>query len=326
MNGVVNVFRGVVRNAAGEAGGQLLLDGFHFGAHPLDHVQRVGVGQNPDAHEDRLLAVKPHLRVVILRAQLHVGHVAQPHEPVAGLADDEIAELLDGAEIGVGGQVHLDQRTLGAADGGKEIIVGQRQANLVRADVERGQAVGFEPDAHGEGAAAQDVRALHAFQRGEPGLDHADEVIGDLVRLQNVRGETQIAGGNLRVGGFDVDHGHFGLRRQVVADLVHLGADFGERLVGVVIQLEPGGDGGQAQRAARLQVFNAVGGGDGALERRGDEAAHQLGAGADIDGGDGDGGVFTARILADVERADGLETGDQNHQVHHQRQHRPPDK
>ena len=47
VDGVVNVFCGVVRDAAGEAGGHLLFDGFHFGAHALDHVQRVGVGQRP---------------------------------------------------------------------------------------------------------------------------------------------------------------------------------------------------------------------------------------------------------------------------------------
>src|ERR1022692_4524580 len=38
---------------------------------------------------------------------------------------------------------------------------------------------------------AENVRALHARQRGEPRLDHAHEIVGDLVRFQNVRREAQ---------------------------------------------------------------------------------------------------------------------------------------
>ena len=59
-----------------------------------------GSGQTP--MNTALFAAEPHLRIVILRAQHHVGHVAQPDELVAGLADDEVAELLDGAQVGVG--------------------------------------------------------------------------------------------------------------------------------------------------------------------------------------------------------------------------------
>ena len=198
-------------------------------------------------------------------------------------------------------------------------------ADLAGIDVQRRHAVGLEPDAHRERAPAQDVRALDAFERREARLDHADKVIGNLVGLQNVRGETQVGGGELRIGGLDVDDRHFGFRRKVVANLVHLGADFSERLVGIVIEFEPDGDGGQTERAAGLDVINAVGGGDGPFQRRGDEPAHQVGAGADIDGGDGHRGVVAARILPHDERADRLEPGDQNHQVHHQGEHRPAD-
>ena len=73
--------------------------------------------------------------------------------------------------------------------------------------------------------------------------------------------------------------------------------------------------------ALGLHVIDAVGGGDGPLQRRGDEAAHQVGAGADIDGGDGHRGVLAARVLADIEGADGLQAGDDDHQVDHQGQH-----
>ena len=79
------------------------------------------------------------------------------------------------------------------ADGGKKIIRRQRHAHLVRADVVSREAVGLEPDAHRERATAEDVRFLHAFERGEARLHDAREVIGDLIRLQNVRGKTQVS-------------------------------------------------------------------------------------------------------------------------------------
>ena len=108
--------------------------------------------------------------------------------------------------------------------------------------------------------------------------------------------------------------------RQVAAHLVHLGADLGQGLGGIVVELEAHGDGGEAEGALRLHVVDAVGGGDGPLQRRGDEAAHQVGAGADVDGGDGDRRVFAARILADVQGADRLQAGDDDDQVDDQGQ------
>ena len=52
-----------------------------------------------------------------------------------------------------------------------------------------------------------------------------------------------------------------------------------------------------------------------ALERGGDEAAHQVGARAHVGGGDGDGRVLAARVLPDVERPDRLHPGDDDEEV-----------
>ena len=65
----------------------------------------------------------------------------------------------------------------------RKLLAASACADLGRADVERRHPVGLEPDAHGEGAAAQDVRALHAFEGGEARLHDAHQVIGDLVLL-----------------------------------------------------------------------------------------------------------------------------------------------
>ncbi len=41
---------------------------------------------------------------------------------------------------------------------------------------------------------AENVRALDAIEGRQARLNDAREIVGDLVRLQNVRGKTQIAG------------------------------------------------------------------------------------------------------------------------------------
>ena len=113
--------------SACHAGRQLLLDLLHLDAHAFDDVQRVGVRQHPDAHEDSFLAGEPHFGVVVFRAEHDVGDVAQPHRRVPVLlADDQVLELIDRVQVGVGGQVDLKQRAFGAADGGEEVVLRQR--------------------------------------------------------------------------------------------------------------------------------------------------------------------------------------------------------
>jgi hypothetical protein len=101
-----------------------------------------------------------------------------------------------------------------------------------------------------------------------------------------------------------------------------LGLDLRQRRVGVVVELEVHRDGAHALRARRLHVVDAVGAGDDPLERGGDEAADKIGIRADIDGRDPDDRDVAARILADAERADRLETSQENDQVHDDREDR----
>ena len=76
----VDVGCAVVGDAALHAGGQFLLDLLHLGPDPLDHVDRVRIGQNENAHEDGALAGEADLGVVIFRAEDHVRDVTQPDE------------------------------------------------------------------------------------------------------------------------------------------------------------------------------------------------------------------------------------------------------
>ena len=109
MNGVVDVSSRVVSDASGHAGRKFLLNLFHLCAHALDHVDRVRVRQNPDAHEDGFLAGETHLGVIIFRAQLDVGDIAQAHERSLVLAHDEFFEILGRVQIRVRRQIDLEE-------------------------------------------------------------------------------------------------------------------------------------------------------------------------------------------------------------------------
>ena len=132
VNGVVDVSGGVVGHLRLHAGRQFLLDLLELDADALDHVDRVGVRQHPNAHEHRFLAGEPHLGVVIFRAEDDVGDIAQPNQRVLVLADHQLFELVGGVQIGVRGQIDLKKRTFGAADGSEKIVLGQSIAHLRR--------------------------------------------------------------------------------------------------------------------------------------------------------------------------------------------------
>ncbi len=80
-----------------------------------------------------------------------------------------------------------------------------------------------------------------------------------------------------------------------------------------------------ALRARRLHVVDAVGAGDHALERRRDEAAHEVGVRADVDRRHADDGDVAARVLPDAQRADRLQPRDQDDEVDDDREDRPLD-
>ena len=278
-DGARDVLGPVVGDLACDLLGQVLLQLVHLDADALDHVERVGVGQRPDADEHRRLAVEVDRGVVILGPEDHVGDVAQPHGRALALADHHLLELLGRAKVGVGGQVHLDQLALGLAHRRQVVVGGERLPDLGGADVERRHPVGLEPDSHGEGARAEDVRALHAVDGGEPRLDRADQVIGDLILFEELGGEAEVGGGELAVGRLDVEDRDLRLRRKIAAHLIDLGADLGQGLGGVEVEPQAGPDDGDVLLALRLDVVDAVRGGDHALERSGDEAPHQIGSG-----------------------------------------------
>ncbi len=145
-------------------------------------------------------------------------------------------EVPNRVKVGVGGEIDLDQRTLCLPHRGKVIVGRQGLPDLSGADVEGRHPVRLEPNPHREGPGAEDVRALYAFHRGQTRLNHPNQVIGDLVLLEEMRGEAQVGRRKLAVCRFNIDDWDLSLGRQIPPDLVYLGADLGKCLGRVVIQ------------------------------------------------------------------------------------------
>ena len=104
--------------------------------------------------------------------------------------------------------------------------------------------------------------------------------------------------------------------------MIHLGTDFRERPRRIVVELQSGLDGGESLRAEGFDIVDAVRRGDDPLQWGGDEASHEVCVCSDVNRRHSDNGIFRSRVLTDVERADGLESADQDHQRDHDGQNR----
>src|SRR2546426_383399 len=150
----------------------------------LDHVKRVGGGENPYTHERSRLSVEANVLLVVLRPQYHIGNLAQSNYYSFILLDHQLAKFVGSAQIGVGDQVHRDHGTLGGAERGKMVVLGKCVSHRGSGNAERGHLVGLEPDSHGEGAIAENVGALYAADGAQLRLHDSREVIGDLVLIK----------------------------------------------------------------------------------------------------------------------------------------------
>jgi hypothetical protein len=161
----VHVLRGIVDDFSVEPFGQLRLDRRKRLAHLVDDRQEVGARRHFDADVDRFLPVEGDRRVVVFRAQRHLGDIAQVHDRAVLRLDDQVAELVDGMQSGGRGEIDGHHLALGTPDRGDEVV--RRQGVI---DVGGGQAVGrqllrIQPGAQGELAHAEDLGGLHPLHR-----------------------------------------------------------------------------------------------------------------------------------------------------------------
>ena len=223
MDRVADVLRGIVTNAGIQPAGHLLLELVQLSAYVVDHLDDVGVGLGEDTGKYRSVSGVAHHGVIIFGAKLHFGDVLQAHDGTVLLVDHETAELCRVVHVCVRSQIGLHQRAFGVADRCQVVVGRERLAHLRRADVQSRHAFGPEPDAHGEGTRAEDFNALYPGHCREARLNHADQVVGDLFRREDLRPKAEICGSHFRVGGLHADRGHLGLGGQVVAYLIDFG-------------------------------------------------------------------------------------------------------
>ncbi len=217
-------------------------------------VDLVRADERPDREVHRLALGEPADDLGLLGSELHARHVRQAHDRVAPVGDDELLELADRAEIGVGEQVDLHDVALGLADGREIVVALQRGLHVAGREVQSGQAIRVDPDPHRELASALEADALHAWERRELRLQRANEPIGDLGQAALGRGEAHVERRVRPVRALHVDDGRLSFRRQLGAHLLEACRHLGERGGAVVVELQTDRHRAHAGAARRFDV------------------------------------------------------------------------
>ena len=115
-------------------------------------------------------------------------------------------------QVGVGRQVDLDERALGAAEPPRDNYCPRAPVRTC-AGLTLSAAIcsGFSQMRMAKVRPPRISARCTPRERGQARLDDAGEIIGDLVRLQNIGGEAEISRSESGVGRLDVDHRHLQL-------------------------------------------------------------------------------------------------------------------
>ena len=166
--------RGVQRDGVFEAGGELLRLLLEEVPQLFHGVHRVRAGELVDGDDAGVLPLEAAADVVDLAAEFDAGDILHADDRAVGVgADDDVFEFLDGGEAAGGGDgegVDLALRDGFAADLARGVDLVLRPDggdDLGDGDVQRGEAVGLHPDAHGVLARAEDADAADARDAGE---------------------------------------------------------------------------------------------------------------------------------------------------------------
>ncbi len=316
--------RRIVGDLHDDRGRQVALDLGQERAHVAHQGQRVAGRRRLDADEHRALAVHRHARGPALRRQIDGGDVLKPHQRAVLALDHHLLELRCVVEPGVGGDVGDREIALRLARRRLVVVGLDRRGDIAGGDPARRHPHGIEPQPHREDLAAEDVGRGDAGDGDQERLHHPGQVIRDRRARQLVAGKADIHDRRGLAGGLGDDRVLRPVRDQVL-DLLHLGHDLGQRLVGVEIEPDIGGDRAGALDRARGQVVDALGGRHRLRQRCGDEALHQVGRGAGIDRGDGDRRVRELRVLPDRQLHHRAQPDQEDQQADDQRQHRSAD-
>jgi hypothetical protein len=320
---VLNVSRGVVGYAELHTGRQLLAYPGKSRANFSDDLKRVGIGKHPNAHEGRAFPVESHILIVVLSTEYDVGDVAQADNDSLILFDYQLAKFLGRAQISVRHQVHGNHGTFGISEGREIVIIHQRRAHVGRGDPASCHLVRLQPNPHGEGSIAEDVGPLHPADRAQLRLNHASQIVCDLVLIEVGGRKAEVHRRKLGISRLQIDDRNLRIGRQIIANLCHFRLDLSQRCSGVVIDLQVNCDRADTLSTCRLHVVDAIGAGNYPLDRGSDKSAHQVSACSDVHGRNLNDGYVAPRILPDAKRANCVQTRNQNHEVNYDRKNRP---
>ena len=303
---------------------QVALDLGQQRAHVAHQGQGVAGRRRLDADEHCALAVHRHTRGPALRRKVDGGDVLEPHQRAVLALDHHLLELRYVGEAGIRADI-----------GDREIAFRLARRRLVVVGLDRGRDVAggdaarrhphrIEPQPHREHLATEDVGRGDTRHRDQQWLHDPGQVIGDRRARQLVAGKADIHdGGRLarRLG----DDRVLRAGREQIFDLLDLGHDLGQRLVGVEVQPDIGGDRAGALNRIRGQVVDAFGRRHRLRQGRGDKALHQVGRSAGIDRGDSDRRVRQLGKLPDRQPHHRPQSDQQDQEADDQRQHRAAD-
>jgi DNA invertase Pin-like site-specific DNA recombinase len=238
--------------------------------------------------------------------------------------DHQLPERLGAIERGQRVDADLGVVAFHLARGGGEVVGGERRPHVVRGHAERRHAGRIEPDAHGEGLAAENLGVGDPVDRLQARLDDASQVVGDLGRGHHLRVERQIHEREALAGLLDHDR-IVGVARQEAAHLIDLGQSVRHRPVGIGVETQIERDCRGVLLRGRDQRVDSLGARHRLLDRGGDEALDDVGRGAGVGRGDGDRGVRGLGKLPHLKPVGGHSADQQNEQTNHGRQHRPAD-
>ena len=307
-----------------DAGRQFPLHAREGLADLINHGERIGRRRRIDTDEHRLQSVEDGGGIRALRSEFDTGDVAEAHERVAARDDHELCESAGAVERGEGVDRSLRVVRFDLAGRRGEIVGRERPADVARGDAARGHLGRVEPDAHGEGLAAENLGFRDAVERLQLRLHHTIEIIGDLRAREHIRIEGHVEEG-VALAGLLHDHRILRLARQLALHLLDFRQDVGDRAIGARVQPHVERDGRDVLLGTGDQRVDALGARHGLFERRGDEALDEVGVGARIGRRDGDRGLRQFRILPDLQLEARLRADEQDQQADDGRQNRAAD-
>ncbi len=304
---------------------QPFLEILRCGADAVGGLDDIGAGLAIDIDENGVLLVEASGDTCVGGGVDDIGDIAEPDRRAVAIGDDEAAIGVGAEELVVGADRVGLLVTFEAALGVDRIALGDRGADILKTEAERGERSRVDAHAHGALLGAGDDDLADAVDLRQFLRHHRVGVVVDLAGGQRLAGQRQRH--HRRLGRVALVM----TRRigQVLGKLVRRGVD--RRLdvasgrVDAAVERELHADTGVAEPARRGELRYLGDLAELAFERRRHRRGHGLRAGAGQRGIDADGGKINRRQRCDGKLAIGGVAAEQYPEGQEERRDRPLD-